>query len=383
MQSSNQNPNHNPNQNPNQNPTQIQIQNQIQRIKAFMSMENADPSLVLLGLIPQKQLIIQTLFGISMDGRSYGVRMHPLFPVRLLDMFDPSHIDAERGMVRPSSWPMVMDIFAQLCDESFTPESWFPCPAPLHVYGEDIRCFSIQACSKHAFNDSIPSLSMQLVKARKITMEQVLQNILHAKIGWQGHRATKLADALSAYLLRSGVDDITVYMRCVLRGRSIRLYTSLLMADHQCEDLRGGFRRWFWDVDQKETFSHDDNDSPEVAKEQAYVFDFKRYLKPRSDTGGSPEMEDVSSFSYEPEDLRDLDRLQKLPAKPSDLTRYLRFVKMSSVDPTPKRMKASDGTQTKCVKMPAGVSQDTEDKENTFINNTLLATPVSHAALKQ
>jgi len=305
------------------------------RVKTFMSIENADPSLALLGLVPQKHLRINSFFGLSIDGKSYGVRMHPLFPVRLLEFFTPQGVDPEKGMVRQEEWPLIHEIFTQLCNESFTLESWFPCPAPIRVYGEDIRCFKLMAVSRRKFDPSIRPLTKNLLSRNEVKMEDVLRNIECQRLGWQGNRASALVELLGLYLSDSQGMGLagSLYVRVIASGPSIRLYSSLLMTEHHADDLRDGFQRWLKTSnhrDHKSMFITEDFGSPVsggTLDEPVYVFDFIH-------AGGSiifpgeegAMLKEIKSFVYRPEDMNDLEKVEGMPAKPSDFLKYLRFV---------------------------------------------------------
>ena len=333
----------------------------IHRVKTFMSIENADPSLVLLGLVPQKLLKINSFFGVSVDGNSYGVRMHPLFPIRLLEFFPPQCVQSEKGMVSPEAWPLVHEIFTQLCDESFTLESWFPCPAPLRVYGEDIRCFKVIAISKRRFDPSIRPLTKNLLERNDVRMEDVLRNIECQRLGWQGNRASTLAELVGLFLSHEqelGLQGSEIYVRVIVRGSCIRVYSSLLMTEHHADNLRASFQRWMKASNHKEhksMFILEEDGSPVDAPmdEPVYVFDFVH-------TGGAPAPRQIKSFAYDSEDMKDSEKVDEMPVKPSDFLKYLRFAQFEGADCNPPAMEKESVCGVK-KRSKTGIQTDKEN----------------------
>ncbi|EKX36715.1 hypothetical protein GUITHDRAFT_145564 [Guillardia theta CCMP2712] len=263
-----------------------------ERVMNFMQMENVDHSMLLLALVPQSKLQICPLFGFSIEGKTYGMRMHPLFPVLLLDQFDEGMVDKTSRMVKKEYHPMIRELFAEACKESPLVNCWFPCPPPISVYGEDIRCL----CVKFSTN---------------ITDKDLIQRLMHMLINVLSSFKTPLPPA--------------IFVRTMELCGNVTLHTSLLMRQSQCEEVHNMLVNHAFKQRDGETLSICMNPYIPFIRTGGKTTRVTDYLLQTScQEGVSPEC--LRSFDYEQERFQDAEYIMQLPVDASAMAPYLNFL---------------------------------------------------------
>ena len=181
-------------------------------MRLFLEAERADATMLLLALVPQKRLSLVPYF--VPPGEVEGVKsgchgLRPKFLVRLLEVLGDDMVDGDLGMAKSESQPWVRGVYARLCD-TLPPESWFPCPPPIHVYCEDIRCLWLYAHGDWG-NEALD-----------VALLPLLNDVVEFLHGRLRHKAC-------------------VFARCCLRGSSLSVALSVMMTSSDC----GWFRDFF------------------------------------------------------------------------------------------------------------------------------------------
>lgn len=272
-------------------------------VRKYMDLENADLSMLLICLIPQKLLNITPLFGFSFLGEYGGVRMHPLFPLRLLENVGWDLVDDERGMVRVEHHPQIRELFSSMCEDMDSPENWFPSPPPIRVYCEDIKCLRLYAHGGWDHENLGISLKFLLFHALDFLRSR----------------------------LRPRLD---VYVRCCVRGDSVSMILSIFMTSKDCERMCVDFvdfvlkKRRNYTAWEKPFRTSSDMECREIS-----VHDCKMDLH----TGDILMESDAYTV---PADMRDPSMASHLKAanvKPSDMAMYLCFMQLEPVSDSRRR----------------------------------------------
>ena len=181
-------------------------------MRLFLESERVDATMVLLALVPQKRISLVPYFmppGEVESVKSGCHGLHPKFPVRLLEVLGDDMVDGGLGMAKLESQPWVRGVYARLCD-TLPPEAWFPCPPPIHVYCEDIRCLWLYAHGD--WGNEAPDVAL-------LPLLNDMMEFLHGRLRHQ----------------------VYVFARCCMRGSSVSVALSVMMTSSDC----GWFRDFF------------------------------------------------------------------------------------------------------------------------------------------
>ena len=76
--------------------------------------------------------------------------------------------------------------------------------------------------------------------------------------------------------------------------------------------------------------------------------------------GGSAAPRQIKSFAYDPEDMKDAEKVEEMPVKPSDFLKYLRFAQFEGAGCSPPAMEKESVCGVK-KRSKAGIQTDKEN----------------------
>ncbi|EKX34871.1 hypothetical protein GUITHDRAFT_118911 [Guillardia theta CCMP2712] len=193
-------------------PFKLRLTSPEECVRLFLESERVDATMVLLALVPQKRISLVPYFvppGEVESVKSGCHGLHPKFPVRLLEVLGDDMVDGGLGMAKLESQPWVRGVYARLCD-ALPPDAWFPCPPPIRVYCEDIRCLWLYAHGD--WGNESPDVAL-------LPLLNDMVEFLHGRLRHQ----------------------VYVFARCCMRGSSVSVALSVMMTSSDC----GWFRDFF------------------------------------------------------------------------------------------------------------------------------------------
>ncbi len=192
--------------------SKLQLTSLDESVRLFLEAERVDATMVLLALVPQKRLSLVPYFvppGEVESVRSGCHGLRPKFPIRLLEVLGDDMVDGDLGMATVDRQPWVRGIYARLCD-TLPPDAWFPCPPPIRVYCEDIRCLKLYAHGD--WGNEAPDVAL-------LPLLDDIVEFLHGRLR----------------------HHVYVFARCCMRGSSVSVALSVMMTSSDC----GWFRDFF------------------------------------------------------------------------------------------------------------------------------------------